>query len=500
MTRLLALATTLLCGPALAARWPTYGFDLTRSRFNPGEHRIGVGSVNRLGVRWFFPTSGPVSASPSVAHGTVYVGSWNGTMYALSASSGAVRWTFDIADPHPEDRTGFPGIQSSAALSHGKLYFGAADANVYALRARDGTPVWKTSLGDPDTSVEGAHVWSSPAVFDGTVYVGKASHLDAPCVRGALFALDAATGAQKWRFNVLPNDVCADDLRKACSTSADCPGSSCVPLLVCRTGNGPQMQSQLCESDADCTAPATCQPPLGGGIVSSPAIDTRRRVVYVASGDCVQSGAAGFANAIIALDADTGAFRWAFQPLPPADLRDFDFIASPNIIEASAGGVTRHLIGAGNKNGTYYAVDQDTGALVWQAVETPGQPDFLGGFNASTGTAFGNVYASTVSGPPFTLAVHAFDGTAAWSCPGTECSVFSFGPPAEANGVVLSGDSNGSLRAFDAQTGAVLAKLDLGGGIASGPAIVSGRVFIGVGIGGFGSGEQQGVYGLDLSP
>ena len=47
--------------------------------------------------------------------------------------------------------------------------------------------------GDPDPTVEGAHVWSSPAVFNGKVYVGKSSHLDNPCVRGAVIALDTAT-------------------------------------------------------------------------------------------------------------------------------------------------------------------------------------------------------------------------------------------------------------------------------------------------------------------
>jgi polyvinyl alcohol dehydrogenase (cytochrome) len=218
--------------------------------------------------------------------------------------------------------------------------------------------------------------------------------------------------------------------------------------------------------------------------------------VYVATGDCVESGATGLANSIIALDADTGALRWSFHPLPPADLRDFDFIASPNVFTATSGSVTRNLVGAGNKAGTYYAVDQDTGALVWQADATPGIPNLFGGFNASTGAAFGDVYASTFSGPPFTFAIHDFDGSNAWACPSTECKVFSFGPPAEANGIVLSGDNAGLLRAFDAQTGAILATIDLGGAISSGPAIVNGRVFIGAGTGGFGTSQKQGVYSL----
>jgi polyvinyl alcohol dehydrogenase (cytochrome) len=484
--------------PALAD-WPTYGFDLTRNRFNPQEGLINASTVSRLKVRWFFSTgsgTGAVSASPSVVEGVVYVGSWNGTMYALDAFSGQALWTFDINDPHPEDRNGFPGIQSSAAVANGMVYFGGADANVYALDAQTGALVWKTSLGDPATSVEGAHVWSSPAVLNGKVYVGKASHLDNPCVRGALVALDAGTGAEVWRFEPLPEHICATAPQKPCMTDTDCSGSSCVPFMVCRSGSGEQSQSQLCTSDADCTMPATCQPPLGGAVTSSPAIDVGKGAVYVSVGDCVGSGATGFAESLVALDADTGALQWGFTPIPAGDLQDLDFVASPNVFTAPEGMVTEPLIGAGNKNGIYYAVDQDTGALVWQQPLVAG--GFLGGFNASTGVAFGNVYAGTFTGPPFISAFGTTNGTVAWQCPSAECNVFSFGPPGIAAGAVFIGDSAGQLRAFDATTGALLQKLTLGGGISSGPAIVNDMVFVGTGTGGFGAAGTQGVYGLAL--
>jgi polyvinyl alcohol dehydrogenase (cytochrome) len=480
--------------------WTTYGFDLTRNRFNPQEGLINAATVSQLDVQWFFSTgSGTafVSASPSVVDGVVYVGAWNGTMYALDAFSGQPLWTFNINDPNPENRGGFPGIQASATVVDGVVYFGAADANVYALDALTGALKWKHSVGDPDSNVEGAHVWSSPAVFNGKVYVGKSSHRDAPCVRGAVIALDAGTGAEVWRFDPLPERICGTDTQKPCTTDADCSGSSCVPFLVCRSDSGEQTQSLLCASDADCTAPATCQPPLGGGVTSSAAVDAGRGAVYVDLGDCVGSGNTGFSNSLVALDAETGALRWAFSPIPSGNLGDLDFISSPNLFTANIGTTPTPLVGVGSKNGVYYTVNQDTGALVWQQAVVPGGEG--GGFSASTGVAFGKIYAATFTGPPYIFALDDTNGAVAWQCPPTECNVFSFGPAGIAGGVFFVGDGSRQLRAFDAGTGALLRKLDLGGIITSGPAIVNDMVFVGVGVGFFApTGESQGVYGLAL--
>jgi len=477
--------------------WSTYGFDLTRNRFNPAEGLINAATVSQLDVQWFFSTGGGtafVSASPSVVDGVVYVGAWNGTMYALDAFSGQPLWTFNINDPNPDDRGGFPGIQASAAVVDGVVYFGAADANVYALDALTGALKWKHSVGNPDPNVEGAHVWSSPAVFNGKVYVGKSSHRDAPCVRGNVMALDAETGAEVWRFDPLPERICGTDTRHPCTTDADCSGSGCVPFLVCRSGSGEQTQSQLCASDADCTAPATCQQPLGSGMTSSAAIDAGRGAVYVDFGDCIGAGNTGFSNSLVALDAETGALRWDFSPIPFGNLGDLDFISSPNVFTATIGTTPTPLVGVGSKNGVYYAVEQDTGALVWQQAVVAGGK--AGGFSASTGVAFGKIYAATFTGPPYIFALDATNGAVAWQCPPTECNVFSFGPAGIAGGVFFAGDSSRQLRAFDAATGALLGKIDLGGIITSGPAVVNDMVFVGVGLGPMG--ESQGVYGLAL--
>ena len=118
--------------------------------------------------------------------------------------------------------------------------------------------------------------------------------------------------------------------------------------------------------------------------------------------------------------------------------------------------------------------------------------------NASTRVAAGNICGGTFTGPPFEFALAASDGSLAWQCPGTECGAFSFGPPGIAPGVVFIGDGAGKLRAFDADSGALLNKIDLGGAISSGPAVVNGTVIVGTGTGIFGAGQKQGIYGLAL--
>lgn len=104
-------------------------------------------------------------------------------------------------------------IGSSAAVDivNNLVFFGAENAYLYALNATTGTLAWKQQLGDP---TNGAEVWSSPASYNGLVYVGLASHDDAPCVIGLINAYNELTGATVWSFNTIDQSTC--------------PGGTCV--------------------------------------------------------------------------------------------------------------------------------------------------------------------------------------------------------------------------------------------------------------------------------
>jgi polyvinyl alcohol dehydrogenase (cytochrome) len=371
-------------------------------------------------------------------------------------------------------------------LADGRVYFGAADANVYCLNDK-GKLLWKTSLGNPDQTgagAEGAHAWSSPAIFDGKVFVGRASHEDAPCIRGRFYALDQDTGAILWQSSIVPETVCSNAPATTCTTDAECPGGTCVSNKVCA-----REATQFCTTDADCNPAITgnfCVESRGGAITSSAAIDAARNHVYVTTGDCLQQGAIGDAESIMAFDVDTGARLWATRANPIGETADFDYIASPSVFTATDGVTTRDLVGAGNKNGAFYAVDRDTGALVWSTPVVPG--GVLGGYIGSHAVAGGRIFSGTFTGPPYVHALDAFDGTpGALGNPSSDA--LTFAAATYANGVVFNGSQlvsflasgTNALRGYDAATGAELLTVAMPGGVASGAAIVDGRVYVGYG-------------------
>src|SRR5262249_46062670 len=114
-----------------------------------------------------------VEAEPIVAGGKVFLGAMNGTLTALDAASGSVAWSF-AAGP----------IAHTAAYAAGRVFFGSLDGFVYALDANSAWLLWKIQTGGP--------VYAAPAVAGSTLYIGSTA--------GRFFALDVASGAERWHF------------------------------------------------------------------------------------------------------------------------------------------------------------------------------------------------------------------------------------------------------------------------------------------------------------
>jgi len=123
------------------------------------------------------PTSTAVAVygTPAVSGELVYVGGYNGKISALNSASGALRWVY------PREGN-FQPIVGGAVVASGNVYFGCADGKVYALDADTGDKNWEFPTGDK--------IWSTPAIDGDTLYIGSFDK--------KLYAIDAITGKAKW--------------------------------------------------------------------------------------------------------------------------------------------------------------------------------------------------------------------------------------------------------------------------------------------------------------
>jgi len=120
--------------------------------------------------------------------GVVVFGAGDGSIYALDLGTGQERWRFTT-----EGR-----IRSTPAVADGIVFAGSADGVVYALALSDGTEQWRhetegVSFDSGQFGFDRRSIIASPAIVDGTVYVGSRD--------GFMYALDQATGTRKWRVS-----------------------------------------------------------------------------------------------------------------------------------------------------------------------------------------------------------------------------------------------------------------------------------------------------------
>jgi polyvinyl alcohol dehydrogenase (cytochrome) len=406
-------------GP-VAANWATFGGDLAGSRSNPSS-TLTASSLGSFHQVWQF--QGPaVTSTPAVVDGVVYFAGWDGKVYAVHAADGSAVWTTTV--PHLVD--------SSPAVTTDRVYVGDNNGLLHALDRTSGAIVWSK----PAETVGSPHLWSSPTVIADAniVVVGVASAEESNAAgkaftfRGSVVALDATTGDKKWQFYTTSNDA----------------------------NGGP-----------------------GVGVWATATVDPALGLLYIGSGNAYASPAGPNSDALLAIRYATGTLEWAHQfqandvfELYTASLGvDSDVGASANLF--SAGG--KDLVGVGVKNGTYYALDRKTGAMVWQRHVSSGSE--LGGVMGASAYANGAIYVAGnegVAGNTTLLGINATDGSVLWtkSIVGT-----TYASLAQAGGVVYLSTTKGAIYAFDAASGMQRWTDMFPNGSAGGPSIGDHLVF-----------------------
>ncbi len=154
--------------------WAQFHFGADHTGLNPYENVLNPTTVRDLRLDWSYQTGGPVTSSPAVVNGVVYVGSNDRNLYAVNATTGALLWKYTTGG----------AVSSSPAVANGVVYVGSEDYSLYALNATTGALLWKYATGGT--------IYSSPVVANGMVYFGSYDK--------NLYALNARTGALVWEY------------------------------------------------------------------------------------------------------------------------------------------------------------------------------------------------------------------------------------------------------------------------------------------------------------
>lgn len=341
---LLLMVARGLPQPAAAATtnsWPTYMGNNQRSGYNAAETIINPTSAPNLKLKWTHTAGGAVTTQPTIANGMVYWGSWDGLEHASNPATGKDIWTANLGQTIGSCSKIHHGVLSSAAfatlsikgVSTPVLLLGGGNVQMYALNANTGAVIWQTPLGTPPSYF----LYSSPAVSNGSVYIGVSSQGDCPLVQGQLVQLSATTGVIQHTFNVVPNGC------------------------------------------------------IGGSVWTAPTIDSATGMMYFSTGNegtCTSSETQ--TDALIEVRAKDLSLVGSWQVSASQQIADGDFGSTPTLFQATIGGTLHKMVGLVNKNGIYYAFDRTniSAGPLWQ--EQLGQAPGHGGDSIAS-SAWNNV-------------------------------------------------------------------------------------------------------------
>ena len=184
--------------------WLAYGRTYEEQRFSPLE-QIDQATVSRLGLAWTYDmkTIRGLEATPIVVDGLMFISSAWSKVYAFEAATGTLVWFFDPnVPPEWRSRACCDVVNRGVAVYRGKVYVGSLDGRLIALDATTGKQLWEV-----DTIIDRTRdytITGAPRAAKGKVFIGNGGAEFG--VRGYATAYDAETGEQVWRFFTVPGD------------------------------------------------------------------------------------------------------------------------------------------------------------------------------------------------------------------------------------------------------------------------------------------------------
>jgi polyvinyl alcohol dehydrogenase (cytochrome) len=490
-----AAAAPAVAEGALIRNW---GVDARASRLIPASvAQLAPQEIPRLKLKWALDFHGAIRArsQPTFGMGMLFVGSQNGTVFALDPASGCLRWKFRAG---AEVRTPVVlGVEQGAAPTAATLaFFGDIIGRVYAVNAATGKLAWKVRADDhPSATITGAPVYHA-----GKLYVPVSSLEEAavdasyPCCkfRGSMLALKASSGVKIWKTYTVEKPAVVTGKTKAGIATR---GPSGVPIW------------------------------------NSPSLDVKRGLLYVGTGNNYSWPATHLSDSVVAFDMATGKIRWHWQSVsddawnvacmlnvggcPENAGPDFDIGAGTLLLNMDG----RDVIAVGRKDGTVFALDaQKHDQPLWQL--KLGRGSIQGGVQFAMAWDQSRLYvpisdmANANDGAvykepakPGLYALNPATGALLWSHPADDvcaqrpgCDAGILAAVTAIPGAVFAGHMDGRVRAYDSNDGKVLWSYDTtpevitlsgakahGGSIGGpGPMVFGGMVYVNSGYGLYG--------------
>ncbi len=430
-------------------QWKSASHDHCNTNSNPGKNKIGPNNVKDLKLDWVSlpdipdspvgPFRFPSLKNPIVDQGVVYYNNFAFSLQASKVSDGTLLWQFTPGEGAFFTESAIDGdfLYATGSFFPSK---GAPFDMLFKLNKSDGSIVWKSRVGNKNT---GNSMFAATSFIDGLVIVPTATTSEGdlnpdPKLIASLNAFDKETGEPVWQFI----------------------------------------------------------PEIGGGgtIESTPAYDTKLKLLYIGMSDATFPPANPDCDSLIAIDYRTGKKVWSYQFTKNDSVyadqtgtkisrgyQDLDVLSSPNLFNTKKDGTGRDVVGVNSKKGIYTTFDRATGEVIWQKKIRSGFPTLLGNPSAAfvNGTVYtilswtkkpllnvGFDYAYDRSSDPTLLnywadiqinrcmtsifALNASNGKVKWR---KDFSGNVLGSITESNGVLYTGTADGRFLAFSAKNG-----------------------------------------------
>lgn len=307
--------------------WHTINRDAASTRFSPLQE-INRSNVANLTESWSYPIRSFNTAVPVVVGGTMYFPA-GGRVVALDADTGAEKWAFAIpqveGQPQRNASTRGVGYWEGDAQTPARILVMAGTA-MFAIDAATGAPA--QGFGTNGSIDVGVSYGGSVTVGNGVAVIGAATLENPIGVPGNPRGFDARTGKKLWEFQTVPR--------------AGEPGNE-------TWGDGWEGRS-------------------GTNMWAFHApIDVERNVVILPISSPAPNYWGGerpgtnlYGNSLVAVDLQTGEYKWHFQTVHH-DIWDADMPSAGPLIEVGEGANRRPIIAHVGKTSLFYALDRESG-------------------------------------------------------------------------------------------------------------------------------------------